>query len=365
MDGATVAGVGHPLVDHAGTGPDGTAWVATESWAPVVHLNPLRVNLLAQAAAEGVRVALVTGEHSCLTRGLAHVWRRAGGAWVVRDPNGGLHDGFSSRALGTIADAWTGATAGSPDDTAPRHPRPQGTGALHLTVIVAERHPARESVLLGGTMEALGDTLGAQPREWGAHEPVGETWDRRALTLSVRDRMPAETTVLVTGERLAATVGAARTAPGVEEVTHVSVALPASTGSELAATRVRLDATLGRLTQQAMPLVALVLARPGRRDLLVPPFATEPPVPLTLLVGAPAVRTLELDPTELADRLGGQLVGRPRLPALLFPLGAYGPEAWLRLDEIADALDPWRLDEAMGPTARLLWADRPEVARAP
>lgn len=137
---------------------------------------------------------------------------------------------------------------------------------------VAERHPARESLLLGGTVEALSEVLlGGPPREWGAYEPVSETWDRRALTRLVRDQMPAETAVLVTGERLAASVSADRTVHGVEEVTQASIALPASTENEFAATRARLDATLGRLTQQAMPLVAIVLARRGRRDLLVPP----------------------------------------------------------------------------------------------
>lgn len=358
--------VGHPLVDHLGTGPDGVTWVATESRAPVVHLNPLRVNLLAQAAAEGVRVALVTDETSCLTRGFAHVWRRASGAWVVREPVGGLRDGFTGRVLGTIADAWTGATVESPADPMTRHRHPQHIDTLHLTVTVSERHPARESVLLGATLEALGETLGAPPRDWGAYEPVGQTWDRRALTHVIREPMPAETAVLVTGERLAATVSAARTTQGVEEVTHAGVALPPSTGGELAATRAQLDVMLSRLAEQAMPLVALVLARPGRSDLLVQAFCTEPPVPLTLLVGAPAVRALGVDdPSALASRFGGQVVGRPRLPALLFPLGAYGPEAWLRLDEIAGALGPRWLDDAMGPTARLLWADRPEVARAP
>lgn len=55
----------------------------------------------------------MTDELSCLTRGFAHVWRRAGCAWVVREPTGGLRDGFTGRMLGAIADAWTGATVES------------------------------------------------------------------------------------------------------------------------------------------------------------------------------------------------------------------------------------------------------------
>lgn len=247
-----------------------------------------------------------------------------------------------------------------------RHLRPQRVDALQVTMTVSERHPARESVLLGGAVEALSESLvAAPPREWGAYEPVGQAWDRRALTQLVRGQMPAETAVLVTGERLAATVSAQRTVHGVEEVTQASVALAPLTESQFAETRARLDAALGRLAQQAMPLVALVVARPGRRDLLVPPYLIESAIPLTLFIGAAAVRTFDLDPPAMAARFGGQVVGRPRLPALLFPLGAYEPAAWLRMDQIVAALDPERLEQALGPTARILWGDRPAGSEAP
>ena len=51
------AGVMHPLVDFSGSG-----WVATQTRAPVVWLSQARTNLLVQAAKQGTRVAIVSGQ---------------------------------------------------------------------------------------------------------------------------------------------------------------------------------------------------------------------------------------------------------------------------------------------------------------
>ena len=59
-----ISNIGHPLVDRVGTGPDGQVWWLTESRASVIHLSPLRLNLLARAAELGRRIALVTDELS-------------------------------------------------------------------------------------------------------------------------------------------------------------------------------------------------------------------------------------------------------------------------------------------------------------
>ena len=294
-----ISNIGHPLVDRVGTGPDGQVWWLTESRASVIHLSPLRLNLLARAAELGRRIALVTDELSSLTPVFATLWRDAGGAWVVRAAGGGLRDGFTGRALDQLEHVWWPSTVDS-GDVAVDYLRPVRLDAMQITAIVSVRHPARSSTVLGGALAGLAEaTLGQPPRAWGPNEPLGAVWDRAALTQVLRDRMPDETAVFAGGPGLAATVSAQRTRFGIEEVTHAHVGLARPSEAEFTVVRERLDASLRHLAATAMPLVALLLTRPARRDLLVPPFLPPPPVPLTLLIGAPAVRTFDLDPAEM------------------------------------------------------------------
>ena len=51
--------------------------------------------------------------------------------------------------------------------------------------------------------------------------------------------------------------------------------------------RNRMIAYLARLAENAMPLVGLIMARPGRDDLLIPAFLQHPPTPMALLIGPP------------------------------------------------------------------------------
>lgn len=343
-----VVGIGHPLADRVG-GVGADAWVVTESRAPVVHLNPARVNLLATGARDGRRVVLVTDEHSVLTPVLADVWRQAGGSWVVREVGGGLRNGFDGRRLPALEDAWRLPPPTTVDELAVAHLRPVTTDALQLTALLSSRHPARDSTLLGAPVASMTEAvLGQPPRLWGTHEPLTSAWDRRALTRAVRERMPAETAVFTGAPGLAAVVSAQRTRHGVEEITTAHLALVRPSPSDLDRVRARLSDALQRLAETSMPLVGLLLARPGRSDLMVPPLLVAPQIPLVLLVGAPAVRSFGLDVAGLRERFGAQVVGRPRLPALLFDLGGFEPEAWRRLEDVLAVFDPELLRRALG-----------------
>ncbi len=341
--------IGHPLVDRVGTGPDEIAWAITESRAPVVHLNPARVNLIARALEQERRLVLVTDENSLLTPVFSLVWREAGGAWVVRAAGSGLRDGYTGRTLESISEVFSARPVASVDDIAVGYLRPTRLEAMQVTAIVSVRHPARATTALGGPMEELARAASPEARlAWAPHEPVGAAWDRVRLTGLVRSQMPDETAVCVGGPDLAALVSARRTRHGIEELTHAVLGLARPGPDELELLRNRLDGVLRALAATSMPLVALLLARPARRDLLIAPNLAPPPVPLTLLIGAPAVRSFDLDPTEMARRFGAERVGRPRVPGLLFRLGPVEPDAWQRLDAILSSLDPVRLAEALG-----------------
>ena len=376
----TAAPVEHPLLDFGGPG-----FAATETRTPVVFLSEARVNLLAATAAAGKKAVLVTDELSLLTPALAAVWREAGAAWVVRSRSrvGGrlptppeevpvagalptwvrdhpptrhtLREGFSGRRLDSVGDVLTAAPVRGADDVDLGFLRPTPADAVQLSVLVSLRHPARSSTLLGGPAAGLAELVtGRPPRVWGAHEPAGEVWDRETLTTVVRDRMPGPLLTVVSGEGFAATLTVQRTSSGIEEITEAQLSLGVPSTLAFEDLRRRLLDWLAELTATTMPLVALVLARPGRADLLVPPLLTHPPTPLALLIGPPGVRGMKVDVDALVTRFGALRVGRPRIPGVLFGLGTLGEPGWQRLDEVLGAVGREQVLAATGLAPRHL-----------
>lgn len=355
-----VVDIAHPLVDEVGVAADGTRWVLTESRAPVIFLTPGRVDLVNRAAVRGRRVLLVTDEHSMLTPGFADVWREAGARWVVKDAQGGIRDGFGGRRLTSVDQVWSGGAVTSLDDLAVNHLRPSPLDAVEVTAIVSVRLPARQTSVLGGPLTSLAEAaLGSTPRVWDYHEPLGQRWDRVAITEFIRARMPRETIVLAGMPGLAASISAQRTEHGVEEITHAHLSLTRPSPEQFEETRGALMAALTRLAETSMPLVGLLLARPGRSDLLRPPFLQAPQAPLCLLIGPPAVRSLGLAPEAMRDRFSAQIIGRPRIPGLLFGLGTDGPQAWARLDDILASIGTERVNELLGRATPKIAAVRP------
>lgn len=353
----------HPLADQVGQGVDGTRWVATETRSRIVHLSAGRLNLLGIAARDGRRPVLISDELSTLTPAFAQIWRESGGCWVVRQADGGLRNGYGGRRLERIEDAWTEPPPRTVDEYAVGYLRPSGADILQVSTVIGLRHPARETTLLGEPLDQLIEQSMAEPLAWGTHEPVGERWDRRRLTDTVRAEMPRLTTVVAAGPQLAATVSAQRTRFGVEEFDQIVMGIGTPDDDEFARLRSRLADVFRRVAETGMPLVGMQLVRPGRRDLAVPPYLLPPPSPLTLFIGAPAVRSFGMDVAMMRNRYGAEIVGRKRLPALLFDLGPIGFEAWQRLDEILGALNPELLEEALGMAAGSLSTVRSEAPR--
>jgi len=344
-----VSGVPHPLADATGDA------VVTESRSPVVFLSQGRASLAATARAADRPVVLVTDELSVLTPAFAEVWRDAGAAWVVREAGGTLREGFTGRIVPTVESVFTATPAASIDDVSVGFLRPSPATAIELVGVVSVRHRARETTLLGAAAERLvAASAGESLRGWGPHEPVGLPWDRQELTRFLRGRMPGDAAIVATARGAVATITARRTGQGVEEITRTvsSAGVPSSAAFErrVAAS----TAALADLAATGMPLAGMLLARPGRADLCVPPLLPLPPTPLALLIGPPGVKTLRLDVQRMAERFGATVVGRNRIPGLLFPLGRLGEPTWQRLDEILGTMDRGLLDEALGRTAGLL-----------
>ena len=344
---AAPAAAPHPALDRS----DGHI-VMTETRADIAYLSEARADLLISASDAQRPVVLVSDEVTRLTYPLREALRDAGGTWVVRGIDGTLRDGLDGRRLTRIADAVDRRPVTSVDDIAVRYLRPAHAEAVQLLVSLAVRHKAEATTLLGGATETLTRELtGAPPTGWGAHEPAVLAWDRVRLTELSRSRMPHETTVVVAGSPdrpVIGTIRTARTAQGLEETTQLLLATGPPGSADARAAVARVPTVLAGLADQGMPLFGLVLARTGRRDLTFPSVLEAPPTPVAMLVGPPGVRELGLDAADLAARLDARVVGRPRIPGLVFPLGSFDDPGWPRLDAVLDALGRERIRDILG-----------------
>ena len=352
----SLSAVRHPLLDFGGSADgqegSGLAYAATESRSPVIFLNAGRISLLAQACEQGRRVVLVTDELSCLTPAFAEVWREGGAAWVVRSPNG-LREGFTGRRLSEVSEVFTAPGIRSIDDVDLGFLRPAPATAVQVMTVVSLRHRARLTTILGGPMAELAKIAsGAAPRVWGAHEPAGNLWNREALTGFAQSQMPGPVLLLGAARGFRSTLTVQRTGAGIEEITeaHLSLGVPSTVAFE--DHRRRLMSYLSQLAENSMPLVGLIMARPGREDLLIPAFLQHPPTPMALLIGPPGVRALDISVDQMKQQFGAMSVGRPRIPGLLFSLGSLGEATWPLLDAILTAVGGDQVNEILGLSPR-------------
>ncbi|MET0735628.1 MAG: DUF6177 family protein [Microbacterium sp.] len=346
--------IDHPLLDGAGPG-----WAATETRADVVALTVGMSDFLHRVVTGGDRPIVVSGEHARMTQPLAEALSGVGGHWVIRTADAGCYD------------ARTGAPLAEPADVLELRRRPT-TGGVHdafvraavaarlqLVVTVSTRHRVSRPVRLGGVLEGASETFaGAAPTAWGPTEPLVAPWDRDDLTERSRRRMPIDSrwAAVAAGARpLVGTMQIGRTSEGLEETTRVWVDV-AGPGDD-AADGIGLEGRrfLSRAAEIGMPLLGVAFAAIGAPDLTRRSTATPQPEPLALLIGPPGVRALDLDARDWADRTGAAIVGSPRLPGVLIPLGSVDGGGWQRLADVLGSFDSGRVAE--------LLAVAPHVAR--
>jgi hypothetical protein len=230
-----------------------------------------------------------------------------------------------------------------------------------MVVSFSTRHRVSRTVRLGGVAETLTTALTDAPlTAWGATEPVVAEWDRDELTEYSRRRMPGESRWIAVGSasaRSVSTVAVARTGEGVEETTRTSVDRGAPGDPRHAHLTDDAVAALKSAGEHGMPLLGFAFAYVGAPDLAARPLAEPAPQPLALLIGPPGVRLLAAGrgdgPQQWADELGARLVGRPRLPGLLVPLGSAAGGGWERLGTILRTFDATTVTAALGLAPRL------------
>ena len=337
----------HPLADRIREG-----YVHVETRAPVLYLGAAQADLLVQAAQHNQRAVFVTDELTGLTAPFAQALQESGGAWVVRAHDRTLRDGITGRRLETIASVVDGGHIESEDDIAVAFLRPEKHPQVEIVITTSVRHRAEIETRLGGAVELVSQSLlGAPPAAWDLLEPADSPWDRETMTRLARERMPQDTRFIVRGtpERpFIATVLVARTKNGLEETTrtHTLVGEVDSASARDAVERV--PALLASLNDNGMPLISLAMARQRRADQLQHPVLGMPPLPIALLVGPPGVRALDIDTKRAVADWDAVIVGRPRIPGLLFPLGSLAESGVDRLRDVLASFDPGRLASALG-----------------
>ncbi|GAA3638967.1 hypothetical protein GCM10022200_22950 [Microbacterium awajiense] len=354
----------HPLLDGAGPG-----WAATETRADVVALTSGMSDFLARTATGGDRPIVVSGDHARMTRPLADALSSVRGRWVVRTADDGCYDARTGRRLARPEDVLEVDGIPRTADAHPAFARSGITTRLQLAATVSTRHRVSRPVRLGGVIEAAATRFaGTAPTAWGATEPLVAPWDRDDLTERTRRRMPRDSrwaAVAASDHPLIGTLHVARTVEGLEETTRVHADVAGARDDAAADLGERARLFLADAAAVGMPLMGVAMAALGSDDLARRCTGTPPPEPLALMIGPPGVRALGSPVDRWADELGAALVGSPRLPGLLLPLGSVEGGGWRRLDEVLAAFGPDRVAEllAVAPAAAAQLGRGPRAGR--
>lgn len=337
--------VTHPYLDAAGPG-----WAGTETRAQVIALTTGMSDFLHKTATQGLRPIVVSTEFSRMTQPMAQVLSAVRGHWVVRTRDDGFYDARSGARLSAPAEALT-AGAANADGIHPLFVRAQVASALQVVATVSTRHRVSRPVRLGGVAEAAVDLFtGTEPAAWGALEPLLAPWDRGDLTERSRRRVPLDSHWIAVGggdRPVVSTIQVGRTSEGLEETTRVWAAVPGVGRDAGATATAEAREMLARAGTIGLPLIGVAFAAIGAPDLARRATATPQPEPLALLVGPAGVRALGVDPKRWIGEVGGTVVGSPRLPGVLLPLGSVDGGGWTRLEDVLATLDPARLADLL------------------
>ena len=300
---------------------------------------------------------LVTSDRSRLTVGLRAALVSAGGIWAVHDDEDRLRDGLTGAPYDDVDTAVS--SADGPVEGATGAPPALVADAVdttcQLSVDLTVLHRASHDTSLGGAVETLGGAVsGTLPTRWGTTEPLDHVWDRWVLTQHARHRAPETVRLVVEGPHLSATITARVTDQGIEETTALVVDVVDGALDEAVA---RLTDALAGIAESSLPTFALVIAREGESDRCVRAVTYPPPNPVALLIGAPSVRRLGLDRASLDAERPVVVVGRPRLPAYVVPLGDATTSGWNALHRTLEAVGPERLAELVASPLVQAWED--------
>ncbi len=339
--------VAHPLVDVVGAG-----FVVTVSESRVVGLTEGRLGLLVDAAKQSTRVLLITPPESRLTYAMTHYLQLLHGLWVIRNTDGALRVAATGRVLRRLDDAWDDRNV-AVQAVAADFAQPLADAAPWLQFTVSTHHAARDETMLGRALEIISEEMcGEAPTGWGVHEPAGIHWNREKITRFVRGRMPHDTRLFATGggtHPLSATLQVFRSSIGVTEETKVLIALR-GTRAEADAVIGRVPAVLAQIASMQQVLFGVGFEQSGAPDATFTAVHTSPPLPVGAVIGARAIRELEIDIDALESEFGAIRTGSRRVPSLVVPFGTEPAERWAQFAAGVGVVGAAEMQAALGLT---------------
>ena len=281
--------------------------------------------------------------------------RFSGGLWVVRGEDGAIYDGRSGYRLQRLQDLWEKPVGGRERLWSFRELAPNARGAFFFDVFTRER--AQERTRCGVVAEHMVAGLGGgRLVRWGECEPLANVWNRDDVTYSLRMQMPTSQRHLARGENgEPVSIQVSRTRNGLLE--HTRGLVPAGEygkpeglpeGAPLAM-HPAITETLQGLVQGFRPNLAMVsysevVDLDGSLGQIVSRRRMD--VPLAVLIGAPAVRDLQIDVAALSAHHDVTPLGLRRAPSLLVRFSGRD-ELWHQLVAFAHDLDQERLAAAL------------------
>ncbi|MES0832424.1 DUF6177 family protein [Nocardiopsis tropica] len=320
---------------------------------PLVPMSGWLVDATARHGREGRHLQVVTPAHSRITHSLRSLLTDRTARWVVRNGDGGHHDGFSGVPL--VWDPVSAFVVDGPADpgTAPlphadfRWSEADGVPGTQLLVDFQMVHPATVSLRLGGAVELVaGHLASSSPALWGTSEPLAHAWDRGRVTDLCRRRAPGATWLTFTGRPesvreegalpFTGTLRVSTVHDGVRESVTLAVGRPGGEEPDFSA----LNAMVKELSANEALRSLTVQRLLGRADLTYAPRWSGLPVPVGLAVGVDGVSSMGTD-RALSAPVRGVPFGPPMTPAVWYRIGdGTEPDSWDRFRALMDHLRP-------------------------
>jgi hypothetical protein len=339
-----VVSLPHPIIDESGHD-----WVASRSTASVVGLTSGREALLVDCARAGVRLILVTQPGAKVTFALYQLLTALNGVWLTRESDGLLRHAVGGEVVDKLSrvmePGYVPASPVAPEELLNSLSARVSPAELSpwLQFTVAVHHPARMETSLGGVAQSLVESVtGSAPVAWGTSEPVSIPWDRDRLTALARVRMPRDSRVFLNGGkdgvRYSGSMRIFRSDIGVTEETRLIFASDDASAPLMH----NAAAYCERIAAREQVLIATAWAMRGAPDATILPYWPTTPQPVAAVLGARAVRSMDLDTEEFELGHHATVIGNRRTPALVVDFGG-DDVRWQRFAQVVHTLGPENL----------------------
>jgi hypothetical protein len=316
---------------------------------PVIGMSAWLSDALSSAKAESRDVQLVTPKTSRISWPVrSMLFNGAFSKWVVIAEDGEYYDGLNGVRLKWNGDLFVARAPAVPGEpTSDIHPDfvVQEEPSAHLQLTVRVRHEPVAALTLGKLAELLFTrTTGTGPAGWSTSEPVTQPWSPDALTEYCRDRAPAPTWLVVSGQPGAefkpafGTLEARRTRSGLDETVTLAVAQP---GLDFP-TAQAMGELIDEVADNYELISAMVMGAYGAADATYQPRFLGLACPIGVGAGNEALNGNSVEKALKVPGISHALaIGPAHRPAIWYPIGeGRDPKDWEKYAKVMETLIP-------------------------